>query len=86
MKNIEKLLRDLGFQYDPGVTYKAEYRWYGTIDTIACMTIDGDCTGISVSGDTKKEMDAEALEMAQHYSQFLSPCTNPDCEFHYDRG
>ena len=80
-KTIVKKLADLGFCYDESVTYRTYY-WAGVIDPIGCMSIGGECRGIAVSGDTRAEMDAEALEQARLLAPLLEPCTDADCDMH----
>lgn len=74
-------LASYGFAYDEEVTHKAG-RWFGTIDPIGRYSIDGDCRGVTVSGDTRAQMDAEAIEQAKWYRTSLEPCTDRKCPMH----
>jgi hypothetical protein len=80
-KTITKKLADLGFAYDEDVTCKTFY-WAGTIDPIGSTSIGGECRGVVVSGNTRAEMDAEALEQAALLAPMLEPCTDPECDMH----
>ena len=80
-KAVTQKLAALGFAYDETVTLRTHY-WSGTIDPIGRFSIDGECRGVAVSGNTRAEMDAEALSEAAAMARHLRPCTDPDCEMH----
>jgi hypothetical protein len=80
-KVVAARLADMGFAYDESVTCKTHY-WAGTIDPIGAVSIGGECRGVAVSGNTRAEMDAEALEQATMLAPLLAPCTDPECDMH----
>ncbi|MBM1556693.1 hypothetical protein JQV19_08535 [Sulfitobacter mediterraneus] len=86
-KKVAKALVNLGFEYDEDVTGKDPTwgTWFGTIDPIGRKTIAGDgcCSGRAVSGNTRAEMDREAIDFAKEASPLLVTCENPDCDVHY---
>jgi len=83
-KATAKKLASLGFKYDEDVTCRTYY-WSGTIDPIGKMSIGGECAGLAVSGNTRAEMDAEAIERAQEMSHMLTPCNDPECDMHWEK-
>jgi len=88
-KAIQEKLAALGFAYDEDVTGKDPVwtYWHGTIDPVGRQRIAGDhgCTGHAVSGQTRAEMDREALAYAHEFSDQLVPCPDgDDCPMHGD--
>ena len=83
-KRIEQALAKHGFAYDESVTGRDGTwgYWSGTIDPIGPYSIGGECRGICVYGNTRAEMDAEALAEAEVAHDHLEACTDPACEFH----
>lgn len=83
-KAVAAKLAKLGFEYDESVTGRHPIWgvWTGTIDPIGKTSIGGECTGLTVAGDTRAEMDANALERAAENHPYLHPCVDPDCDMH----
>lgn len=80
----EKMLAEFGFAFDWSVTGKDPVwpQWLGTIDPVGRFSIDGECRGITVAGDTASAMYDEAIEAARQAREMLEPCSDPDCDMH----
>lgn len=82
MNSIQKLAESLGFVLDESVSVK--------IGTCATITLDhpthsfgGDCRSITVSGHTSiSVLWKEIKERLDEEAKFLTPCTDPNCEYH----
>ena len=81
----KKRLADLGFEFCEHVTGPDPTwgTWDGTIDPIGKTSIDGECMGLVVYGDTKREMIADAMKRARDYAPHLRPCEDlENCDMH----
>ena len=83
-KVVQKKLANLGFSYDESVTGKHPVwgGWSGTIDPVGKKSLNGECRGICVSGATRAEMDADALQEAAAWKDRLKDCADSTCDMH----
>lgn len=82
MNKVQKLAESMGFVLDENVSCR--------IGNSASITIDhpthsfaGDCRSITVSGyTTMAVLWKEIEERLDCEAKFLTPCTDPNCEYH----
>lgn len=79
-----KRLRAAGFEIDWSVTGRGESGYFGTIDPIGGMSINGDCRGCVILADSADEFYSLAVQEAESLSGDLSLCDKEDCDFHDD--
>ena len=82
-QQAERRLAQLGFAIDWPTSGKSpDGFWHGTIDAIGKTSIAGECRGICVSGDDAADFYRRAIDEAEEHRGCLSPCEDPECDFH----
>jgi hypothetical protein len=81
-RQAEARLKSLGFEIDWTCTGPAEGYWSGTIDAIGKTSINGDCFGPVIHGDSACDWYANAVAEAEGHAGHLSPCDKPHCDLH----
>ena len=82
MNRVQKLAESMGFVLDETVSFRIGNSASITIDH-PTHSFDGDCRSITVSGyTTMAVLWKEIEERLKTEAKFLTPCTNPNCEYH----